>query len=63
MRVHLTLKWEIAFIVDAGEGDWNSAGQGTLMGLGKTAGGLSARDSRCGELFWERHTTAVGKTC
>lgn len=62
MRGRLTLKWEVAFIVGAGEGDWSSVGQGTVMGLGKTAGGLSARDSSCGELFLGRHTALAKQT-
>lgn len=54
MRTRLTLKQEITSIVDTGEGPGNRglkrAGQGTVMGLGKTAGSLSTRDSSCGKL-------------
>lgn len=60
MRTLLTLKQEITFVVATGEGHGNRglkrAGQGTVMGLGKTAGSLSTRDSSCGKLlFGEAH--------
>lgn len=60
MGAHLILKQEVTFIVDTGEGDRNrglkSAGQGTVTGLGKTAGSSSTRNSSCGKLpFGKAH--------